>query len=434
MRKKYATGGSLDVLAEDDEDSTEDADNGMPASAVTSAGGLNALDMPGAAEALALMARSSADARKALQQARESILARKYNRAIPLLAASAALGAPTRAGSTAESFGAMAGALTGPLREKQAFETGNQKELLGIDTSMAGLDQSTAQAQLQLAVLRAKLANEANNAPLEKVVVPGQTNPIGMRRTEARGKPLWVPPPGAGTNVTLNTQKDLYGTMATNLGEQYTNQYLAAQKAPQAIEATRQIRELLKKTPYTGTGAEWKLKVGKTAKALGFNYAGDDIKNTELLFSRLGQETLNNVKQSGLGTGNGFTEKDLRFLREVVGGTITLDNETFALLADLHENSARQSAKVWNDTYGRLNQEQLRGLGVTRIELPEAPDVMQPTVTTPSATESDEEPINPDDEAPARAPPAAETLLRSNPTPEMKQFFLGKYKYLPDGL
>lgn len=453
--RRFQEGGALDVLGQDDEQ--EDSANVMDqetdeaetpaAGAITSAGGLSALDMPGAAQAFALMAKSSADARKALQEARDQIMARRYNKADALLAASAALGAPTRTGSTAESFGAMAGALRGPLAAQQAFEQQKTKDLLGIGTQLAGLDQNTARAQLALAELQAKLKNQSLNAPNNLVRGPDKADGthtwIWQSRADSRGQEGFAPQ-AAQTNVSLSTEKDLYGEMGKKLADQYTDQYNTALNAPQRLEQNANLRALLKKQPYTGNFAEWKLKAGKIAKDLGFNYAGDDIKNTELLISNIGQETLNNIHASGLGSGNGFTDKDLRFLQQVVGGTATLDADTLKDLADLHERAARQSVLKWNSTFNRLDKARMKELGLTKIELPKVGagtaatgDAAEPSAAAQAGAsaraaphglapaEWATDPANP----PPRAPPDREAYVKAHP--ETRQDFIDYYGYLP---
>jgi hypothetical protein len=405
MRKRYAAGG-LSTL--DDEDATTDEQpaevldpegdeqqgNEQPASAITAAGGLTALDIPGAAEALKLMAKSSEQARQALQQARQTILARKYNRAIPLLAASAALGAPTRAGSTAESFGAMAGALTGPLREKQAFEQANQKELLGIDTSLAGLDERQAQAQLSLAALRAKLASDAAKTGNDRFVRPDGT--LGWAsHAEARkpGVVAWAPA-GAQTNVNMNTDKEFFGTLREGAGKMYTSQFEAATKAPEELQRNARIRSLLKQGAYTGIGADWKKNFDRVLSAAGIDFGGDKIANTEQLASELAAGTLSLIKPSGLGGGSGFSNTDREFVEKVAAGTITLSQETLERMTILHDRAQRNVMKTWNASYGRLTKskgaaEKLAEIGYVPLELPaeegdDEQDAAEPS-TVPSA-------------------------------------------------
>jgi hypothetical protein len=159
-----------------------------------------ALGMPGAQSAMELLIKSNSQAREALQRAREKIAARKYNRAIALLAVSGALGAPTRSGSAAEGWANAANALVGPLQAKDAFERSQEKELLGIDTSIAGLDQSTAKAGLDLAMLRARLQAEAAKAGND-IIIDEKGNPQYASHGDARGKPAYTPPPASGFTV-----------------------------------------------------------------------------------------------------------------------------------------------------------------------------------------------------------------------------------------
>jgi hypothetical protein len=117
--------------------------------------------IPNALGAMSRMSRSTEEARERLKEARARILARQYNTAIPLLTASAALGAPTQAGSTAESFANMAGALTGPLKDKMAFQRQQDEDLLGVDTALLGMDKKSLEAAIKLAQLRAKMQDPA---------------------------------------------------------------------------------------------------------------------------------------------------------------------------------------------------------------------------------------------------------------------------------
>jgi len=172
-----------------------------------------------------------------------------------------------------------------------------------------------------------------------------------------------------GTTVNVNNASNKLGeTMAAEAGKQYATQFDAAQMAPEAIASSQRVRNMLALTPYTGTGAEWKLALGKAAKAAGFDYAGDDIENTELLAKELGQNVLNSVKSSGLAGSQGLTEGERKFLLQVVGGTITLDDKTLGKIADLNERVARNSIKKWNAVTERLPADILRQLGMGPVE------------------------------------------------------------------
>jgi hypothetical protein len=178
-----------------------------------------------------------------------------------------------------------------------------------------------------------------------------------------------------GTQINVNTKGA--GAMADSLGGErgkaISALHQAAQSAPQTIERAERVKELLKSVPYTGALAEWKLEIGKRAKALGFDYAGDDVANTEMLARELGQNVLDSVKSSGLAGSQGLTEGERKFLLQVVGGTIELDANTIARVADLNQKMARKTMERWNAEAGRLeagNPGLLNQLGMATIDLP----------------------------------------------------------------
>jgi hypothetical protein len=175
------------------------------------------------------------------------------------------------------------------------------------------------------------------------------------------------------TNVSVNTEKSLYGTLADKQAAQYSELYGAAQSAPEAIARAGRIRELLKSQPYTGSGANYKLAFGKGARALGFNFAQDDTANTEALASEMARSTLDMVKSSGLAGSQGLTEGERKFLMQAVAGEISLEPETINRLSDLNERTARNTLNRWNETASRLDSGQLKTLGMAPIGQPPPP-------------------------------------------------------------
>lgn len=261
-----------DLLAgSEDYPETEPSDTSVPP-------GLSALGIPGAEGALALLIKSNQQAREALQEARAKIAARKYNKAIPLLAVSAALGQPTRSGSSAEGWANAANALIGPLRERDQFQAGQEKELLGIDTQLAGLDQNAATAQMQLAQLRARLQADAAKAGND-IIVDAEGNTRFASHSDARGQRAYTPPPASGFTVF---QQPLPGgtsrpmRLNTKTGEvepagaEYVPPRLSSQGRVQAqgklqttkilktqLETVKKAWEPLKKSFSAGYGQGW---------------------------------------------------------------------------------------------------------------------------------------------------------------------------------
>lgn len=164
--------------------------------------------------------------------------------------------------------------------------------------------------------------------------------------------------------VSLSTEKAYGGAFADKIAAQDSTLYDAAQSAPQIIERAQRIKQLLDGKAYTGSGAGFKLAFGKAAKTVGLNYAGDTIANTEELAADLARNTLAAIKTSGLGGGNGFTDKDREFLEKAVGGKIELDSGTLRRLADMSIRSQQITVKKWNDRAKQIPQSALTGTGI----------------------------------------------------------------------
>lgn len=173
------------------------------------------------------------------------------------------------------------------------------------------------------------------------------------------------------TNLTVNTEKGLYGTMADAAGKEYVNQYGQARKAPELLNRARRVQAALgpDSQAITGAGAEQLLALSKVAAQLGFS-TGDAAADTEGLARDLAASTLDQIKSSGLGAGSGFSNADRDFLEKVVGGKITLEAQTLRRLATLNEKSAIATIEAWNAQARRLKPDQLEALGMSMIEMP----------------------------------------------------------------
>lgn len=108
-------------------------------------------------------------ARDVLRQARAQLAAKKYNNAPLWLAASAALGAPTRTGSFAESVGNMSGALIPQLKERREWDEHQTDQLGKYDQALSdygtGLNATSDEMiKLQLLQLQQKMAADSKLA------------------------------------------------------------------------------------------------------------------------------------------------------------------------------------------------------------------------------------------------------------------------------
>jgi hypothetical protein len=80
-----------------------------------------------------------------------------------------------------------------------------------------------------------------------------------------------------------------------------------------------------------------------------------------------------------LGTGQGFTDKDLKFLQGVAGGTINLTPQTLTELATLQHRTATRAADAWTKRSKEIPKDVLAGTGISTapITIPPLASVMK---------------------------------------------------------
>jgi len=176
-----------------------------------------------------------------------------------------------------------------------------------------------------------------------------------------------APAPSASASVggiTLSTEKKYGEQFAGKIAESDTTLREAAIKAPDLAERSNRIKQVLSNgNVITGFGADARLQIGK---ALGLVGASDQetIANTEALSADLARNTLDAIKASGLGSGNGFSNADRDFLNKAAGGLISFDTKTLNRLADLSYRTAQQSANKWKARVKQIPASALEGTGV----------------------------------------------------------------------
>jgi hypothetical protein len=170
-------------------------------------------------------------------------------------------------------------------------------------------------------------------------------------------------------NLTVNTGQSYTSAFGKGIADQDLNKFNAADAAPKQILDANKTLELLDKGAITGLGANYKLNLARALNVVGANN-DETIKNTEQLVANRGKAVLNNIRTSGLGAGQGFTDKDRQFLENVVGGTITLNDKTLRDLANLEIKAANASIDSWNSRVDKMPQEALAGTGISKVQAP----------------------------------------------------------------
>jgi len=170
------------------------------------------------------------------------------------------------------------------------------------------------------------------------------------------------------TNLTVNTGKAYTGAFGEGIAKEDLGKYSIAEKAPAIYQNALNTEQLLDKGAITGLGAEYKLNLARAFNVAGANN-NEIIKNTEQLVANRGQIVLDSIKASGLGAGQGFTDKDRQFLEKVKGGTIELNSNTLRELARIEKSVAQSAIDTWNKRLPNIPKEAIQGTGIGRIEL-----------------------------------------------------------------
>jgi len=172
------------------------------------------------------------------------------------------------------------------------------------------------------------------------------------------------------TTITMSTEKKYGEQFAGKIADSDTNKLGAAEKAPQLAESANRIIDLVSQgNLFTGPIADVKLNIARALNVVGANN-DEKIANTERLIAATGQSTLDAIKGAGLGTGQGFTDKDLKFLQGIAGGAITYTPQTLTELATLQHRVATRSVENWNRRFKEIPKSATEGLGIKA-----APDV-----------------------------------------------------------
>lgn len=167
------------------------------------------------------------------------------------------------------------------------------------------------------------------------------------------------------SNITQTTEKKFGEVFAGKMAETDIAKMATAEKAPQLAESANRIIDLVKQgNVFTGPVADIKLNIARALNVAGASNE-EKIANTESLIAATGQSTLDAIKSAGLGTGQGFTDKDLNFLRGIAGGTIQLTAQTLTELARLQHQTATRSAESWNTRVKQLPKSATEGTGLS---------------------------------------------------------------------
>jgi hypothetical protein len=167
------------------------------------------------------------------------------------------------------------------------------------------------------------------------------------------------------TTITQTTEKKFSEAFANKMADADIAKMGVAEKAPELAASANRIIDLVNQgNLFTGPIADIKLNIARALNVVGASNE-EKIANTESLISATGQSTLDAIKGAGLGTNQGFTDKDLKFLQGIAGGTIDLTAQTLTRLATLQHQAAIRSAESWNKRVKQLPKSATEGTGLS---------------------------------------------------------------------
>jgi len=256
-------------------------------------------------------------------------------------------------------------------------------------------DQITTQIS-QLAKVGGPVANQAIEGLIKEYNV---VNPEGTIQQDASGALVTV---NRRTNVATPVldkngkpvmgdskyESAFTGAVGRAQAERNEKVVTAAQTASANIQKIDSAIELLKTgDATTGLGAELRNNIDR-ARALfaGDIKAGKKVADTQILDALLGSDVFSMIQSLGIGARGLDTPAERDYLRQVMTGTIQMDNKALVRLSEIRRNIEVRAIEKYNTQLekGELNKFfETQGLKAEKIEIPSAPGASGTMVSTP---------------------------------------------------
>ena len=236
---------------------------------------------------------------------------------------------------------------------------------------------SSGLSETEMTAARKARVGKESTTPYEFLTTLAQlgktTDPFERGQLKNRLTQLSTHAPGTIVNVDTKVGNKYGETFAKDIGEADAKLRSAAVGAPELAANANQTLKLLDNPQiFTGGAANIKLNIARALNVIGDTDAAA-IANTEQLIRSTGKATLNSIKNSGLGTGQGFTDKDLKMLQGVEGGTIDLNADTLRAFANAQHNAAAAIVKQWETRRKGIPSAALSGTGIDKETYPVEP-------------------------------------------------------------
>jgi len=175
------------------------------------------------------------------------------------------------------------------------------------------------------------------------------------------------------TNVSLSTEKSFGTNLADKFATKDSALHDSAEAGVNAIKNIQNQKQILNSGKFfSGPTANVQQALASYGNALGVG--GKDSNelaaNTQSLISGGAKITLDNIKSSGLGAGQGFTDKDLQFLQDAQSYKIIWSKESIDRVLNLQEKAAKANIDKWNNRLQDIPKSASGPLGIRPIQAP----------------------------------------------------------------
>lgn len=179
--------------------------------------------------------------------------------------------------------------------------------------------------------------------------------------------------PNTVVNIPNFAEKTFAGEVATGQAKKFGDLQTTAENAPISIAKTQQLRKIVDSGNFfSGKTANVQQEMAMFADAVGLGGKGTAGKaaNTQSLITGAADQTLNAIATSGLGSGQGFTDKDREFLQDARSFRITMNKENIKRVLDLNEKANMYAINRYNQRIKTVPQSAVTSMGISPVQMP----------------------------------------------------------------
>jgi len=221
--------------------------------------------------------------------------------------------------------------------------------------------------------------------PAGKIEQDANGNLITVNERTRRAEPV-IGPDGKPVKGASPYESAFTGAVGKEQADRNAKVVIAAQSASDNIRKIDSAIDLLKTgDPTTGFGAELRNNIDRARALLaGDIKAGKKVADTQILDALLGSDVFPMIQSLGIGARGLDTPAERDYLRQVMTGTIQMDNKALIRLSEIRRNIETRAIEKYNTQLekGELNKFfETQGIKPEKIEIPKAAGASSNTVS-----------------------------------------------------